>query len=78
MGDALGTGQIITALTGVGGVLVGSLISWGVQTSLLGRRIAADKVLATDKFEFDKKLAEKRFSSTVNSPSGSSHKNGSS
>jgi hypothetical protein len=61
VGDALGTGQIITALTGVGGVLVGSLISWGVQTSLLGRRIAADKVLATDKFEFDKELAEKRF-----------------
>jgi hypothetical protein len=61
VGDALGTGQIITALTGVGGVLVGSLISWGVQASLLGRRIAADKILATDKFEFDKKLAEKRF-----------------
>jgi hypothetical protein len=60
--DVLGTGQIITALTGVCGVLVGSLISWGVQSSLLGRRMAADKVLATDKFEFDKKLAEKRFS----------------
>jgi hypothetical protein len=62
MGDTLGTGQIITALAGFGGVIVGSLISWGVQVSLLGRRIAADRDIAKDKFDFDKQLAERKFS----------------
>ena len=42
--------------------MVGALITWGVQTRLLGQRIAADKGLAESKFEFDKELAEKRFS----------------
>jgi len=62
MGDASATGQIITALAGFVGVVVGSLISWGVQASLLGRRIEADKGLAKGKFEFDKELAERKFS----------------
>ena len=42
-------------------MVVGSLISWGVQASLLGRRIAADKGLAKDKFDYDKELAERKF-----------------
>jgi hypothetical protein len=57
MGDVSG----LAALTGFGGVVVGSLISWGVQARLLGRRIAADEGLAKDKFAFDKELAEKKF-----------------
>jgi hypothetical protein len=61
MGDTLTT-PIITALIGVCGVVVGALITWSVQTRLLGQRIAADKGLAENKFEFDKQLAEKRFS----------------
>jgi hypothetical protein len=48
-------------LTGFGGVVVGSLITWGVQASLLGRRIKADETLAERKFEYDKKLAERKF-----------------
>lgn len=62
MGDSSGTVQIFTAVAGLGGVAAGSLISWGVQASLLGRRIAADKGLAENEFEVDKQLAEKRFS----------------
>jgi hypothetical protein len=61
LGDILTT-PIITALIGVGGVVVGALITWGVQIRLLGQRIAADKGLAESKFEFEKELAEKRFS----------------
>jgi hypothetical protein len=61
VGDAVGTGQMITAFVGLGGVVVGSLISWGVQARLLGRRIGADKGLAKDKFDFDKELAERKF-----------------
>jgi hypothetical protein len=52
---------IITALIGVGGVVVGALITWGAQAWALRRRIAADESLAKDKFAFDKELAEKRF-----------------
>lgn len=40
---------------------MGSLISWGVQTQLLGRRIDADETLAQRKFEFDKEIAERKF-----------------
>ena len=31
MGDASGTSQIIPALSALGGVVIGSLISWGAQ-----------------------------------------------
>jgi hypothetical protein len=62
MGDASATGQIIvTALSGVGGVIVGSLISWVVQASLLQRRIAADRKLAEQKQRGELQLAERRF-----------------
>jgi hypothetical protein len=52
---------MITALAGFGGVVAGSLISWGVQASLLGRRIAADKELGRERFDYEKQLAEKKF-----------------
>ena len=60
---------MITALAGFGGVAVGSLISWSVQDRLLGRRIAADKSLAKDKFDFDKDLAERKFENVGSWPS---------
>jgi hypothetical protein len=40
---------------------VGSLISWGVQARLLGRRIAADQAITASRFEFDKQLIERKF-----------------
>jgi hypothetical protein len=40
---------------------MGSLISWGVQTQLLGRRIEADEALAQRNFDFDKEIAERKF-----------------
>ncbi len=61
MTDPTSTSQLVPALAGVGGVLVGSLISWGVQARLLGRRIKADETLAQRKFDFDKEIAERRF-----------------
>ncbi len=61
MSDASSTSQLVPALTGVAGVLVGALISWGVQVRLLGRRIEADERLAQRKFDFDKAIAERRF-----------------
>jgi len=48
-------------VAGFGGVIVGSLITWGVQARLLGRRIKADEAIAERKFDFDKDLAERRF-----------------
>ena len=53
--------QWLPAVTGLGGVIVGSLISWVVQARLLGRRIQADETLTLRKFEFDKELAERKF-----------------
>ena len=41
---------MIAALAGFGGVVVGSLISWVVQASLLGK-----------KFNYDRELAERKF-----------------
>ena len=60
MVDATRTGQLIAALAGFGGVVIGSLISWGVQAQLLGRRIAADQAIATSRFDFDKQLASRK------------------
>jgi len=59
--DATPAPQLITALAGVVGVLVGSIISWLVQARLLGRRIKADEALAQRKFDFDKEIAERKF-----------------
>jgi hypothetical protein len=61
MGLDLSTPQSIAALTGFGGVIIGALITWGVQVRLLGQRIKADEALAERKFEFDKDLAERKF-----------------
>src|SRR5271166_785048 len=61
MSDTSWTPQIVAALAGLGGVVIGSLISWGVQTRLLGWRIEADETLAQRKFDFDKEIAERRF-----------------
>jgi hypothetical protein len=57
-----GSSQIVTALVGVGGVMVGSLISWGVQERLLKRRIEFDKSLAERRLAVDTELAERKFS----------------
>jgi hypothetical protein len=61
MADSSLTPQVVAAFAGLGGVLLGSLISWGVQAHLLGRRIQADENLAERKFKFDKELAERKF-----------------
>ncbi len=61
MPDTFWTPQVVAAFAGFGGVVMGSLISWGVQTQLLGRRIEADETLAQRKFESDKELAERKF-----------------
>jgi hypothetical protein len=63
VGDAAGSSQLITALFGLGGVVVGSLISWGVQASLLGRRIEADNKLAQRRFaqEREQVIYKRRF-----------------
>ena len=53
--------QWIPAVTGFGGVIVGALITWGVQIQLLGRRIEADETLARRKFDFDKEITERKF-----------------
>ena len=50
-----------TARAGLGGVVVGSLISWSVQARLLGQRIAADKELAERKRSDELQLAERKF-----------------
>lgn len=60
MGDTLAA-TIITALAGLGGVVVGSLISWSVQARLLGQRIVADKELAEQKRSDELQLAERKF-----------------
>jgi hypothetical protein len=57
-----GSSQIVTALVGVGAVIVGSLISWGVQERLLKRRIEFDKSLAERRLAVDTELAERKFS----------------
>ncbi len=61
MANSFLTPQVVAAFAGLGGVLLGSLISWGVQGHLLGRRIQADESLAERKFKFDKELAERKF-----------------
>jgi hypothetical protein len=63
VGDAVGASQIITALFGLGGVVVGSLISGGMQASLLGRRIEADHKLAERRFaqEREQIIYKRRF-----------------
>lgn len=61
MPDPNSVPQWVPALTGFVGVIVGSLIAWGVQARLLGRRIKADEALAERKFDYDKKLAERKF-----------------
>ena len=55
------TPQVVAAVAGLGGVVMGSLISWGVQSRLLGQRIGADEALAERKFTFDKEIAERKF-----------------
>ncbi len=57
MTDQLWTPQMVAGLTGLGGVIVGALITW----LGLGKRIDADERLATRKFEFDKELAQRKF-----------------
>jgi hypothetical protein len=61
MSNTSWTPQVVAALAGLGGVVMGSLISWGVQAQLLGRRIEADEALAQRKFDFDKEIAERKF-----------------
>jgi hypothetical protein len=61
MQDTFWTPQVVAAFAGLGGVAMGSLVSWGVQTQLLGRRIEADKTLAQRKFDFDREIAERKF-----------------
>lgn len=53
--------QLVSAVSGLVGVLVGGIISGGVQAWLLSRRIVADETLAERKFNFDKDLAERKF-----------------
>ena len=60
MGNTLAA-TIITALAGLSGVVVGSLISWSVQARLLVLRIAADKELAEQKRSDELQLAERKF-----------------
>ena len=48
---------MISPLTGLGGILVGALITW----LGLGKRIDADERLAKRKFDFDKELAQQKF-----------------
>jgi hypothetical protein len=50
----------IAALSGLTGVIIGSLISWLTQASLLRRRIKADEALAERKLEADEALAERK------------------
>jgi hypothetical protein len=57
MANEYWTPQMISALTGLGGVLVGALITW----LGLGKRIDADERLADRKFDFDKELAQRKF-----------------
>ncbi|MGA8169400.1 MAG: hypothetical protein WB816_00965 [Methylocystis sp.] len=57
MSDEVWTPQTVSALTGLGGVAVGALITW----LGLGKRIAADQLLAQQKFDFDNVLAERKF-----------------
>ncbi len=57
MTDEFWTPQMVSGLTGLGGVAVGALITW----LGLGKRIEADETLATKKFEFDKEIAERKF-----------------
>jgi hypothetical protein len=59
MGDL--TPNIIQVLFGLFGVIVGSLISAGVQILTVGKRIDADVRIAQRRFEFDMKLSEQRF-----------------
>lgn len=61
MSDPNSIPQRVPALAGFGGVIVGSLITWGVQARLLRRRIRADETLARRKFDFDKEIAERKF-----------------
>jgi hypothetical protein len=50
------------ALIGLGGVVAGSLISWGIQVRLLGRRIEADEALAERKLASDQTQVERKVS----------------
>jgi hypothetical protein len=61
MPDTFWTPQVVAAFARLGGVAMGSLISWGVQTQLLGRRIEADETLAQRRFDFDREIAERKF-----------------
>ena len=61
MNETIWTPQFTTAAWGFGGVVIGSLISWAVQSFLLGRRIVADERLTERKFKFDMELAERKF-----------------
>ena len=54
------TPQAMIALTGVGGVVIGGLITWGVQTQLAKRKFAFDKDLAERQFAHNKELADKK------------------
>ncbi|NJO54802.1 MAG: hypothetical protein HC829_08150 [Bacteroidales bacterium] len=61
MAETFLTPQVVTALVGVGGVVVGAAITAAVQWTLSSKRIEADEKLAERKFEFDKQLAERKF-----------------
>lgn len=57
MADDFWTPQMVSGLTGLGGVLVGTLITW----LGLDKRIAADERLAQRRFDFDKDIAQRKF-----------------
>jgi Calicivirus putative RNA polymerase/capsid protein len=57
------TPQVMIALIGFGGVVIGGLITWGVQTQLAKRKFAFDKDLAERQFAHNKELADKKFTS---------------
>ena len=50
------TPQVVAAVAGFVGVVVGSLITWGMQARLLGRRIQADEDLAKERAKVDERI----------------------
>ena len=61
MPDTFWTPQVVAAVAGLGGVVVGSLISWGVHLAFLASALAPTIALAERRFSFKKELAERRF-----------------
>ena len=56
MPDPSSIPQWVPAVTGFGGVIVGALITWGMQARLLGRRIQTDEDLAKERAKVDERL----------------------